>query len=194
MMRLSEAARAIRAELRGEDRTFDAVSTDTRSLPAHALFVALRGKNFDGHDFVARAAEAERVLAAAFVNLSAVCAEVVADPRPLHIVCAGTQGTPALEDTLLAGALVDCVSEAMEVDLDDSARLAWDCFENNGQVLREALALGRGGRHLKSLGLEQDIVAASEVDKVNVVAELRRDPLRFEISGIGRGCRSSVPR
>jgi UDP-N-acetylmuramoyl-tripeptide--D-alanyl-D-alanine ligase len=58
MMRLSEAARAIRAELRGEDREFEAVSTDTRSLPPRALFVALRGKHYDGHDFVARAAEA----------------------------------------------------------------------------------------------------------------------------------------
>jgi UDP-N-acetylmuramoyl-tripeptide--D-alanyl-D-alanine ligase len=58
MMRLSEAARAIRAELRGEDREFEAVSTDTRSLPPRALFVALRGKHYDGHDFVVRAAEA----------------------------------------------------------------------------------------------------------------------------------------
>ena len=57
MMRLSEAARAIRAELRGEDREFEAVSTDTRSLPARALFVALRGKHYNGHDFVARAAQ-----------------------------------------------------------------------------------------------------------------------------------------
>jgi UDP-N-acetylmuramoyl-tripeptide--D-alanyl-D-alanine ligase len=58
LMRLSEAARAIPAELRGEDRTFEAVSTDTRSLAPHALFVALKGERFDGHDFVARAADA----------------------------------------------------------------------------------------------------------------------------------------
>lgn len=146
----------------------------------------------NGTPAIVRAAEAERVLAAAFVNLSAVCEQVVADARPLHIVCAGERGTPSLEDTLLAGAIVDCVSEAMEVDLNDSARLAWDCFENHGQVLKEALALGRGGRHLKSLGLEQDIVAASEVDKLNIVVELRRDPLRFEISGFGRGCRPGL--
>jgi UDP-N-acetylmuramoyl-tripeptide--D-alanyl-D-alanine ligase len=36
---------------------FEGVSTDTRSLPDGALFVALRGENFDGHDFLARAAE-----------------------------------------------------------------------------------------------------------------------------------------
>jgi len=57
MMRLSEAARAIPAELRGEDRVFDAVSTDTRALAPQALFVALKGERFDGHDFLAQAAE-----------------------------------------------------------------------------------------------------------------------------------------
>jgi UDP-N-acetylmuramoyl-tripeptide--D-alanyl-D-alanine ligase len=58
LMRLSEAARAIRAELHGEDREFEAVSTDTRALTRGALFVALKGARYDGHDFIARAADA----------------------------------------------------------------------------------------------------------------------------------------
>jgi UDP-N-acetylmuramoyl-tripeptide--D-alanyl-D-alanine ligase len=37
--------------------TFEGVSTDTRSLARGSLFVALRGENFDGHEFLARAAE-----------------------------------------------------------------------------------------------------------------------------------------
>jgi UDP-N-acetylmuramoyl-tripeptide--D-alanyl-D-alanine ligase len=40
----------------GADATIEAVGTDSRKLPVHALFVALRGENFDGHDFVAQAA------------------------------------------------------------------------------------------------------------------------------------------
>ena len=35
---------------------FDSVSTDTRQLRKGALFVALRGERFDGHDFLSRAA------------------------------------------------------------------------------------------------------------------------------------------
>src|SRR5262245_51883162 len=62
-----------------------------------------------------RAAEAERALVAAFVNYSAVCEQLRQDPRPVHIVCAGTEGEVALEDTLLAGAIVDDLSEACEV-------------------------------------------------------------------------------
>ncbi len=55
--RLREAADALDGEWSGGDAAFTAVSTDTRQLPPGALFVALTGPNFDGHDFVAVARE-----------------------------------------------------------------------------------------------------------------------------------------
>src|SRR5580698_5064093 len=55
---LRESAVAIGGRMQGEDRAYDAVSTDSRTLQAGALFVALRGPNFDGAGFVAAAAEA----------------------------------------------------------------------------------------------------------------------------------------
>ena len=42
----------------GEGRTFSAISTDTRSIPSEALFVALSGERFDAHDFLPAAAAA----------------------------------------------------------------------------------------------------------------------------------------
>lgn len=53
---LGEAARAVGGVLEGEDRPFGVVSTDSRTLPAGALFVALKGPNFDGTEFVGAAA------------------------------------------------------------------------------------------------------------------------------------------
>lgn len=53
---LISLAQATGGELLGEDRGFTHVSTDTRSLQSGALFVALEGPNFDGHDYVAQAA------------------------------------------------------------------------------------------------------------------------------------------
>jgi len=52
---LREAARVLGAQLVGDDRPFEAVSTDSLTLPAGALFVGLRGPNFDGADFAAAA-------------------------------------------------------------------------------------------------------------------------------------------
>ncbi len=132
-----------------------------------------------------RAAEAERVLIAGVVNYSAVCEQLRQDDRPIHLICAGTDGEIALEDTLLAGAFVDFLCEVSEVRLNDSARLAWDCFENHGQVLLGALQIGKGGMHLQRLGLAEDIQAAAQVDQFNLVPELRRDPLRIEVGAVG---------
>jgi UDP-N-acetylmuramoyl-tripeptide--D-alanyl-D-alanine ligase len=39
------------------DAAFDGVSTDSRSVPAGALFVALRGERFDAHDFLPQVGE-----------------------------------------------------------------------------------------------------------------------------------------
>jgi 2-phosphosulfolactate phosphatase len=132
-----------------------------------------------------RAAEAERSLVAGFVNYSAVCEQLRHETRPIHIICAGTDGEVSLEDTLLAGAFVDYLSEEMDVNLNDSARLAWDCFENHGRILLGALELGLGGVNLRRLGYEADIKAAADVDKFHLVPELRRDPLRVEIGSVG---------
>jgi UDP-N-acetylmuramoyl-tripeptide--D-alanyl-D-alanine ligase len=59
MMSLAELARAIaQATLKGDGAVrFASVSTDTRNLKPGALFFALRGPSFDGHDFVGRAIE-----------------------------------------------------------------------------------------------------------------------------------------
>ncbi|MDQ2069510.1 UDP-N-acetylmuramoyl-tripeptide--D-alanyl-D-alanine ligase [Natronospira bacteriovora] len=52
---LSELAEICGGRLRGRDAGFDRVSTDTRTLVAGELFIALRGPRFDGHTFVPQA-------------------------------------------------------------------------------------------------------------------------------------------
>ena len=54
---LSWIAQATAGRLVGGDRMVDAIATDTRALPQgrDALFVALKGENFDGHNHVAAA-------------------------------------------------------------------------------------------------------------------------------------------
>lgn len=66
MMTISAAAAALKGHIVGEDALFSAVSTDTRSIGAGQLFVALRGDRFDGHDYLetARAAGAAAAMVA----------------------------------------------------------------------------------------------------------------------------------
>jgi len=85
MMTLHDAAHAIAARAQGADAGFSGVSTDSRSIVAGELFVALIGDKFDGHayvaDILARGAAGAVVseeFAAAHPDLPLIC---VADTR-----------------------------------------------------------------------------------------------------------------
>jgi 2-phosphosulfolactate phosphatase len=164
---------------------FDLGNSPGEFTPRNCKGCALVLTTSNGTRALLRAAEAERTLVAAFVNYSAVCEQLRHDRRPLHILCAGTEREVALEDTLLAGALVDFLSQVHEVQLNDAARLAWDCFENHGCILQGALEVSRGGAILRRLGYDEDIRAACQVDRFHLVPELRREPLRVEVGAVG---------
>ncbi|MBI5910207.1 MAG: UDP-N-acetylmuramoyl-tripeptide--D-alanyl-D-alanine ligase [Betaproteobacteria bacterium] len=55
MMDMREAAQGAGGEARGANARFVAVSSDTRTIAQGALFVALRGERFDGHEYIAAA-------------------------------------------------------------------------------------------------------------------------------------------
>jgi UDP-N-acetylmuramoyl-tripeptide--D-alanyl-D-alanine ligase len=80
MMSLGEAARAINARQVGAEARFGGVSTDSRTLAAGELFVAIRGERFDGHQFIAAARS--RGAAAAIVDER----HEAAAPLPLLVV------------------------------------------------------------------------------------------------------------
>lgn len=52
---LAWVAAAVEGKLVGSNLTIEEVSTDTRNLPAGALFIALQGPNFNAHEFVPQA-------------------------------------------------------------------------------------------------------------------------------------------
>jgi UDP-N-acetylmuramoyl-tripeptide--D-alanyl-D-alanine ligase len=82
-MRLHEAAHALSATAVGVDVEFHRVETDTRKLTPGCLFVALKGANFDGHAFAAKALEqgAAAVMVEAGAELTVAPALVVKDTR-----------------------------------------------------------------------------------------------------------------
>lgn len=75
--RLAQVAQATGGELRGADVPVSGVNTDTRTIRAGELFVALAGENFDGHAFVDTAVQ--QGAAGVLVNrpLATDCAQVI---------------------------------------------------------------------------------------------------------------------
>ena len=92
-MNLNEAAQAISATLIGGENSgnvaFCGVSTDSRKIGAGQLFVALRGENFDGHEFLETAIASGAVAALVAADAVALLNEIA---LPLLVV----------EDTRLA--------------------------------------------------------------------------------------------
>jgi len=108
---LADSLRAGRVLLGGERGGKPLPAFDIGNSPREYTAARCRGAvlvltTSNGSRALLHAAAAERVLVAAFVNYSAVCEQLRRETRPIHIVCAGDDGAVALEDALLAGALL----------------------------------------------------------------------------------------
>lgn len=74
---LAQTAARLDGRLVGPDARYREISTDTRTLPVGALFIALRGERFDGHEFAAAAAERGAAAVVVESELPVKCPQVV---------------------------------------------------------------------------------------------------------------------
>lgn len=84
-MMLSDCADTVRGELIGGDAAFDAVSIDTRALKPGQLYIAIKGHNFDGNDFVAQAEQAGAVAAIVHQGVQCGLPHIVVDDTRLAL-------------------------------------------------------------------------------------------------------------
>ncbi len=57
-LQLSDIAQAVQGTLTGQNLTVEGVGIDTRTLNPGDLYIAIKGKHFDGHDFIDQALQA----------------------------------------------------------------------------------------------------------------------------------------
>ncbi len=119
------------------------------------------------------ARQADRVLVGSFANLSAVCDAVAEDPRPVHILCAGTRDEISMDDCLPAGAMTEnLVARGRLLLSDDSARLcrlAWLGVRALPGGIAQAMRESRGGRNLVRLGLGHEVDFCATPDTLGIV-------------------------
>lgn len=129
--------------------------------------------------------DAVRVLACGFVNLGAVAAAVM-EAESIVVVCAGMEGLFSLDDAVCAGALVQRIRAASEIEceLNDAAMGAVEMaltFRVNAHFLASTFT----GRHLKELGLEEDLEDCAEIDRHSVVPEMYDRVIQLRSPGPG---------
>jgi 2-phosphosulfolactate phosphatase len=118
---------------------------------------------------VAAAERCERVYVASLLNLSAVVEAVRAAGEGAVVVCAGVQGTMNLDDTFVAGRIVELLGWERTDAAEAAARLAgtWSDAE-------EALRASKSGRNLMQNApeLEDDIPYCARESVLDVVPRL----------------------
>jgi len=157
---------------------------DLNNSPPAMTAKAVGGKSLlltttNGTGAILAAMEAETVLVAAMANRTAVARRAVALGRRIVFLTAGTVGTVAAEDVLVAGACLDAMAEAAGGEayhLEDSARLALAAWQAARDRLVETFRATWGGAFITGLGLDEDLGACCEVDTTDVVPVVRGPP------------------
>ncbi|QDU37081.1 putative 2-phosphosulfolactate phosphatase [Maioricimonas rarisocia] len=129
-----------------------------------------------------KCAAADRIFVGCFVNRAALLRVLQADGRPVHLVCAGTDGHLTAEDILLAGCVAagllgigpDDPRDLARGSVDVQTQMAIDYYlarSGDEATFRQTMRASRGGQNLIRLGHEADIERAGDRDLFDLVPE-----------------------
>jgi 2-phosphosulfolactate phosphatase len=156
---LGNSPAAFQRQLHGGKTVFMSTTNGTRAI------VAARAANL--------------LLVGAVVNATAVAKRLATAELDVTLLCAGTDGQLAMEDLLGAGAVIDVLAKRGALKLEsDVARIALRLFLACRENLQAAMADATGGLNVIAAGLGADIEFAARLDALNVVGEVRDNPLR----------------
>lgn len=129
---------------------------------------------------VARNAGAKTLYAAALLNSTATAQALIPclESGDTLLLCAGTNGRCAFEDTLGAGAILFALLQATyrtDLAFTDTAWLAYHAFTAVKGRLPAALRLGQGGINVIEAGLEDDIDHCARLDAISIVAAIEAE-------------------
>jgi len=114
---------------------------------------------------------ASEIVIGSFLNLSALCKYLISRNNHVLLGCASWKDRFNLEDTLFAGAVVNGVKDAFEVNC-DSARAAKYLYERSGGNFIDFLKDSSHYQRLSAYGLQDDMAYCATPDLHPVVPYL----------------------
>ncbi len=82
---LSDCAEAVQGKLIGADVIINSVSIDTRAIKPGQLYIAIKGHNFDGNEFVDQAEEAGAIAAIVHKDVKSTLSHIIVDDTRLAL-------------------------------------------------------------------------------------------------------------
>jgi 2-phosphosulfolactate phosphatase len=176
--RSAHASQAGTKILAGETRCLPPEGFDLGNSPGHFTKDRCAGATIflattNGTRALLASRTAASLYAAALVNATATAKKLASSDRDLTLVCAGTDGTVALEDVIGAGALLSNLIAARSGVNVQSTRgyLALESHrEAQGHGFAACFRHTRGGQNIIAASLHEDIDFAARLDACPVVA------------------------
>jgi 2-phosphosulfolactate phosphatase len=132
----------------------------------------------NGTRAILAAVAAPKLFIGAIVNASATAQRLASLGMNVTLLCAGTNGQPAIEDMLGAAAVMDALTRHTAIEPEsDSVAIARHLYNSCRENLQAAMTQSAGGRNLLRAGLPEDIEWASRLDALNTVGVIQHDPL-----------------
>ncbi|NUQ62160.1 MAG: 2-phosphosulfolactate phosphatase [Pirellulales bacterium] len=174
---------------------FDLANSPTEYTPASVGGRTVVFTTTNGTRALLRCRQAADVYIGAFVNATAVARRILGQEQ-IHLVCAGTAGQYSRDDVLFAGLLVDRIQRlaGLPYQLNAQALTARENWVSSfsvpfstgaeplgPDVLAAELRKSIAGRNLISIGCDDDILAAAEIDRFSTVPELDKESFRVRL-------------
>jgi 2-phosphosulfolactate phosphatase len=121
---------------------------------------------------MALAKGATEIITGAFLNLSAVCDHLASLNKNVILGCAAWKDKPNMEDTLLAGAVIDRIGEHFTINC-DASHMAANLYRLGRNDLYEFMKVNDASHYhrLTNFGLEKDIRHCLTTDLANILPE-----------------------
>lgn len=147
--------------------------TEYFSMDLHGIKLAYSTTN--GTVSILRGADADLTLVGAFANIDALCKRLSEEGRDVVILCSGWQNDFCIEDTLVAGAIIERIGN-VHGDAASMALALWQAAAG------DPLGFCRDASHvhrLEGFGAQADIEFAFKLNTCPVVPVLREGTLKI---------------
>jgi 2-phosphosulfolactate phosphatase len=122
----------------------------------------------NGTRTIKKSEDASSILIGAFLNLKTTAEYIKTQSNDVLIHCAGWKGTPNLEDTLYAGALIHKLTNS-HLPVGDSSILAQSLYQNHQSDLLGAAKKSGHAERLARFGIIKDIAFCMSIDRYELV-------------------------
>lgn len=110
----------------------------------------------NGTRLLHKAIGAKAIVTGSFPNISALCTYLLQQDQPVILACAGWKDRINTEDTLFAGAVVNRIRDAFEVNC-DSSLIAESLYLQYKTNLMDLIKISSHYKRLGRLGIQKDI-------------------------------------